>query len=61
MVDLNEEKLAMSGNDELVIMMDVGKKVKQYVIPLEKVEISSEEALKKRVEDLEKELERKEF
>lgn len=60
-MDLNEEKLAMSGNDELVIMMDVGKKVKQYVIPLEKVEISSEEALKKRVEDLEKELERKEF
>lgn len=61
MVDLNEEKLVMSGNDELVIMMDVGKKAKQYAIPLEKVEISSEEALKKRVEDLEKELERKEF
>ena len=42
-------------------MMDVGKKVKQYAIPLDKVEISSEEALKKRVEDLEKELERKQF
>ncbi len=52
MVDLSEEKILMNGNDELVILMDVGKKVKQYVIPLEKVDISSEEALKKRVEDL---------
>lgn len=46
----------MNADDALVILVDVGKKVKEFVIPLEKVDISSEEALKKRVEDLEKEL-----
>jgi hypothetical protein len=53
--------MVMSAADELVVLVDVGKKVKEYKIPLEKADISSEESLKKKVEDLEKQLERKEF
>lgn len=33
-IDLNEEKLIVNANDALVIMMDVGKKVKEYAIPM---------------------------
>jgi archaellum component FlaC len=39
----------------------MGKKSKEFTIALEKVDISNEEALKKKVEDLEKQLERKTF
>lgn len=51
----------MSAGDELVLMVEIGRKVKEYSIALEKADISCEEALKKKVEDLEKQLYQKEF
>lgn len=51
----------MNSNNELVIFVGIGKKVKEYSIPLEKVDISSEESLKKEVNDLKAQLERKNF
>jgi hypothetical protein len=40
-IDLGDDKMVVNGNDALVILVDVGKKVKEYMIPMEKVDISS--------------------
>ena len=42
----------VSQHNELVMIIGMGKKSKEFIIPLEKVDISNEEALNKRVEDL---------
>lgn len=44
--------MEINGNNELALEVAVGKRAKIYTISLEKVDISAEEALKKRVEDL---------
>ena len=51
----------MSQHNELILIIGMGKKSKEFTIALEKVDISNEEALKKKVEELEKQLERKTF
>lgn len=59
--DLQEGCIQMGVRDNLVLLMGVGKKVKEYALPLEKADISAEESLKKKVSELEKQLELKEF
>lgn len=59
--DMNPEKITMSAGNELILLVEIGRRVKEYSIPLEKADISYEEALKKKVEDLEKLLYQKEF
>lgn len=40
--DMNPEKINMSAGDELILMVEIGRKVKEYGIPLEKADISCE-------------------
>jgi hypothetical protein len=54
--DLQEGNIQMGARDNLVLLMGVGKKVKEYLLPLEKADISPEESLKKKVSELEKQL-----
>lgn len=51
----------MGVRDNLVLLMGVGKKVKEYTLPLEKADISAQESLKKKVSELQKQLQLKEF
>ena len=56
-----DDKIMISEKDELVLRIRMGKKLKEFVLGLEKAEISNEESLEKRVGDLQKQLERKTF
>jgi hypothetical protein len=51
----------VSPSNELVLVISMGKKTKEFAIALEKADISNEESLAKKVACLEKQLERKTF
>lgn len=48
--EIPDDKIVVSQKNELILIMSIGRKSKEYVIPLEKAEMSNEEGLKKRVE-----------
>lgn len=56
-----DDKLQVTHNHELVIAISIGKRSKEYAIPLEKADLSKEDSLSKKVEDLQKQLERMTF
>ena len=50
--ELPDDKIMISQHNELVLVIGMGKKSKEFVMGLEKAEISNEESMKKKMDDL---------
>lgn len=59
--DLSDDKLMINPKNELVMIIEMGKKTKEFAITLEKADISNEESMKRKIEELEKQLDKTTF
>lgn len=50
--ELPDDKIMISQHNELILVIGMGKKSKEFAIGLEKAEISNEESMKKKIDDL---------